>query len=111
MQARGFQARFAAEGMHAPCAEDLRRLRLVGCRAAQGLGKGGHALALLLERREDLVFTGDVGTGKTHMASALSRLARGRCLEARLFVIDELGFLPLDSGGARLAFQAFADCV
>ena len=28
---------------------------------------------------------------------------------ARLLVIDELGFLPLDADGARLLFQIFAD--
>lgn len=83
---------------------------------------------------------GDVGTGKTHMASALCALACERRLEARFFtasslvmrlrrarddgrldreaaligkarllVIDELGFLPLDADGARLLFQVFAD--
>ena len=89
---------------------------------------------------EDLVLMGDVGTGKTHMASALCQLACDRRLEARFFtastlvmrlrrareegrldremsqvararllVIDELGFLPLDADGARLVFQVFAD--
>lgn len=89
---------------------------------------------------EDLVLMGDVGTGKTHMASALCALACERRLEARFFtasslvmrlrrarddgrldreaaligkarllVIDELGFLPLDADGARLFFQVFAD--
>ena len=93
-----------------------------------------------VERREDLVLMGDVGTGKTHMASALCALACERRLEARFFtasslvmrlrrarddgrldreaaligkarllVIDELGFLPLDADGARLLFQVFAD--
>lgn len=88
----------------------------------------------------DLVLMGDVGTGKTHMASALCALACERRLEARFFtasslvmrlrrarddgrldreaaligkarllVIDELGFLPLDADGARLLFQVFAD--
>ena len=83
---------------------------------------------------------GDVGTGKTHMASALCALACERRLEARFFtasslvmrlrrarddgrldreaaiigkarllVIDELGFLPLDADGARLLFQVLAD--
>ncbi len=83
---------------------------------------------------------GDVGTGKTHMASALCQLACDRYLEARfliasslvmrlrrardegrldremaqigrarLLVIDELGFLPLDADGARIVFQVFAD--
>lgn len=88
----------------------------------------------------DLALMGDVGTGKTHMASALCALACERRLEARFFtasslvmrlrrarddgrldreaaligkarllVIDELGFLPLDADGARLLFQVFAD--
>ena len=34
----------------------------------------------------------------------MSQIAR-----ARLLVIDELGFLPLDADGARLVFQVFAD--
>ena len=38
-----------------------------------------------VERRKDLVLMGDVGTGKTHMASALCTLACERRLEARLF--------------------------
>lgn len=89
---------------------------------------------------EDLVLMGDVGTGKTHMASALCALACERRLEARFFtasslvmrlrrarddgrldreaaiigkarllVIDELGFLPIDADGARLLFQVLAD--
>ena len=35
-----------------------------------------------LDRREDLVLMGDVGTGKTHTASALCALACERRLEA-----------------------------
>ena len=93
-----------------------------------------------VDRCEDLVLYGPVGTGKTHMASALCALACERRLEARFFtasslvmrlrrarddgrldreaaligkarllVIDELGFLPLDADGARLLFQVFAD--
>ena len=91
-------------------------------------------------RESLLALMGDVGTGKTHMASALCALACERRLEARFFtasslvmrlrrarddgrldreaaligkarllVIDELGFLPLDADGARLLFQVFAD--
>ena len=39
------------------------------------------------------------------------RLDRGAALisKARLLVIDELGFLPLDADGARLLFQLSAD--
>ena len=103
-----------------------------------GLGREDLLSLSFLERREDLVLMGDVGTGKTHMASALRQLACDRRLEARFFtasslvmrlrrardegrldremsqigrasllVIDELGFLPLDADGARLAFQVF----
>ena len=106
----------------------------------EGMGRESLLALDFVERREDLVLTGDVGTGKTHMASALCALACERRLEARLFtasslvmrlrrarddgrldreaaligkarllVIDELGFLPLDADGARLLFQVFAD--
>lgn len=106
----------------------------------EGMGRESLLALDFVERREDLVLMGDVGTGKTHMASALCALACERRLEARFFtasslvmrlrrarddgrldreaaligkarllVIDELGFLPLDAGGARLLFQVFAD--
>lgn len=105
-----------------------------------GLGRDDLLSLSFLERCEDLVLMGDVGTGKTHMASALCQLACDRRMEARFFtasslvmrlrrardegrldreasqiararllVIDELGFLPLDADGARLVFQVFAD--
>lgn len=106
----------------------------------EGMGRESLLAPDFVERREDLVLMGDVGTGKTHMASALCAPACERRLEARLLaapspvmrlrrgrddgrlgreaaligrarlpVIDELGFLPLDADGARLLFQAFAD--
>lgn len=81
----------------------------------EGLGREELLSLSFLDRREDLVLMGDVGTGKTHMASALCQLACDRRLEAsqlsraRLLVIDELGFLPLDADDARLVFQVFAD--
>lgn len=106
----------------------------------EGLGREDLLSLSFLGRREDLVLMGDVGTGKTHMASALCALACEGRLEARfstasslvarlrrardegrldreaaqigrarLLVVDELGFLPLDADGARLMFQAFAD--
>ena len=106
----------------------------------EGLGREGLLSLSFPGRREDLVLMGDVGTGKTHMASALCALACERRLEARFFtasslvarlrrardegrldresaqlgrarllVVDELGFLPLDADGARLLFQVFAD--
>ena len=106
----------------------------------EGLGRSDLTSLGFLERREDLVLMGDVGTGKTHMASALCSLACEARLEARFFkasslvmrlrrardegrldrgseavgrarllVIDEPGFLPLDPDGARLLLQVFAD--
>ncbi len=106
----------------------------------EGMGRESLLAPDFVERREDLVLMGDVGTGKTHMASALCALTCERRLEARFFtasslvmrlrrarddgrldreaaligkarlpVIDELGFLPLDADGARLLFQVFAD--
>ena len=39
------------------------------------LGREDLLSLSFLERREDLVLMGDVGTGKTHMASALCQLA------------------------------------
>ena len=106
----------------------------------EGMGRESLLALDFVERREDLVLMGDVGTGKTHMASALCALACERRLEARFFtasslvmrlrrarddgrldreaaligkarllVIDELGFLPLDADGAKLLSQVFAD--
>lgn len=88
----------------------------------------------------DLVFYGDVGTGKTHLACALVTAACQQGIPARFFttaalvdqlrraqdaerlekelaaiarnqllVIDELGYLPIDTAGARLLFQVIAD--
>lgn len=55
-----------------------------------GLGREDLLSLSFLERREDLVLMGDVGTGKTHMASALCRLACDRRLEARFFTASSL---------------------
>lgn len=89
---------------------------------------------------QDLVLYGDVGTGKTHMATALVAAACRQGIPARFFTtsalvmmlrrakdedrldkelaslaknqllaIDELGYLPIDTEGARLLFQVIAD--
>lgn len=93
-----------------------------------------------IERRQDLVLFGDVGTGKTHLATALAAAACQEGIPARFFttsalvmqlrrakdegrldkelaslaknrllVIDELGYLPIDTEGARLLFQVISD--
>ena len=93
-----------------------------------------------IERAQDLVLYGDVGTGKTHMATALVAAACRQGIAARFFTtsalvmmlrrakdedrldkelaslaknqliaIDELGYLPIDTEGARLLFQVIAD--
>lgn len=105
-----------------------------------GFGRDDLLSLSFLSDCEDLVLMGDVGTGKTHMASALCmaccqsdvearfftasslvmRLRRARddgrldrelnqVGRARLLVIDELGFLPLDTDGARLLFQVVSN--
>ena len=88
---------------------------------------------------EDLVLYGPVGTGKTHLAVALGRLAcmraipvrfftatgllmqlrrakRGRLdaelrqiARARLLIIDEFGYMPIDEEGSRFLFQVISD--
>lgn len=89
---------------------------------------------------QNLVFYGDVGTGKTHLASALVAAACHHAIPARftttsalvmqlrrakdegrldrelatlakykILAIDEFGYLPIDTEGARLLFQVIAD--
>ncbi|MDR7084569.1 DNA replication protein DnaC [Arthrobacter ginsengisoli] len=103
---------------------------------------GRQALESLefITRAQDLVLYGDVGTGKTHMATALVAAACRQGIPARFFTtsalvmmlrrakdegrldkelaslaknqllaIDELGYLPIDTEGARLLFQVIAD--
>ena len=56
----------------------------------EGLGREGLLSLSFPGRREDLVLMGDVGTGKTHMASALCAPACERRLEARFFTASSL---------------------
>ena len=94
-----------------------------------------------LNSKENLIFIGTVGTGKTHLAMAIALKA---CQEGRrvrfytaaslanilleknskgtlnsylasvkkveLFVIDEVGFIPLHKEGAELLFQFISEC-
>lgn len=123
-----------------PVAKDLAGYDWSPVSFPDGFGRPDLESLSFLERREDLVLTGDVGTGKTHMASALMRLACSRGVEARflaaaslvsrlrrakadgrldrelaqvararMVVVDELGYLPLDADGARLLFQVVSD--
>lgn len=93
-----------------------------------------------VESAGDLVFYGDVGTGKTHLACALAAAACRQGMAARFFttaglvthlrranqagrldkeqvligknrllIIDEFGYLPVDTEGARLLFQIIAE--
>ena len=56
----------------------------------EGLGRESLLSPDFLERSEDLVLVGDVGTGKAHMASALCALACERRLEARFLTASAL---------------------
>ena len=93
-----------------------------------------------IKQAQDLVLYGDVGTGKTHLATALVAAACRQGIPARFYttaslvmqlrrakeedrldrelasiaknqlvVIDEFGYLPIDTDGARLLFQVIAD--
>lgn len=94
-----------------------------------------------VEARQNLVLYGPVGTGKTHLATAvglaacargvetrfhtvsdllvrltdakkdgtLGRFTRG-LMRARLVVLDEFGYIPVDRDAARLLFNVVADC-
>lgn len=80
-----------------------------------GTGKTHMALALCAlacERKlEARFFTASSLVMRLRRARDDGRLDREAALigKARLLVIDELGFLPLDADEARLLFQVFAD--
>lgn len=124
----------------APVAKDLAGYDWSPVSFPDGFGRPDLESLSFPGRREDLVLTGDVGTGKTHMASALVRLACSRGVEARfltaaslvsrlrrakadgrpgrelaqvararMVVVDELGYLPLDADGARLPSRVVSD--
>ena len=93
-----------------------------------------------IDKSEDLVLCGPVGTGKSHLAVALGRLACMNAIpvrfftassllmrlrrakqenkldkeltaigKARLLIIDEFGYMPIDEEGSRLLFQVISD--
>lgn len=89
-----------------------------------------------LQKKENLIYMGSVGTGKTHLATAIAMKAhRTRFFTAaslanllleknnkgtlntflsglkkvELIVIDEIGFVPLHKDAAELLFQVISD--
>ena len=56
----------------------------------EGFGREDLLSPSFLEAREDLVLMGDVGTGKTHMASALCMMCCEAKIEARFFTASSL---------------------
>lgn len=56
----------------------------------EGFGREDLLSLSFLESREDLVLMGDVGTGKTHMASALCMMCCEAKIEARFFTASSL---------------------
>ena len=79
---------------------------------AVGFLQASALCALACERRlEARFFTASSLVMRLRRARDDGRLDREAALigKARLLVIDELGFLPLDADGARLLFQIFAD--
>ena len=87
-----------------------------------------------LAPKENLIFMGSVGTGKTHLATAIALKAcqegrrvrfftaaelanillekntKGTLKKVELVVIDEIGFVPLHKDAAELLFQVISDC-
>lgn len=146
----GFLTAEHASRRHARHARLLRAARLPALKSLDGCdwsairfpdGYGREQLTDLafLDHAGELVFYGDVGTGKTHLACALvaaacqrgparfhttaslvaqlrrakdaDRLDKELAAIARypLLAIDELGYLPIDAEGARLLFRVIAD--
>ena len=71
-----------------------------------------------LPGKENLIFMGSVGTGKTHLATAIALKAcqegrnnyLGSLKKVELIVVDEIGFVPLHKDAAELLFQVISDC-
>ncbi len=65
-----------------------------------------------IEKKENILMLGAVGTGKTHMAIALGVLARfqAKLKKAELLILDEVGYVPFSQTGSELLFNVIADC-
>lgn len=104
------------------------------------LGQNELEALAFLERKENVILYGAVGTGKTHLSIALGVRAinrgkkavffkvhdlivqledgdlkktarvRKKISQADLLILDEWGYLPLHQEGARLLFNIISDC-
>jgi DNA replication protein DnaC len=123
-----------------PAMKSLTGFDYTSVRFPEDYGREPFESLEFITRAQDLVLYGDVGTGKTHMATALVASACRQGIQARFFTtsalvmmlrrakdedrldkelaslaknqllaIDELGYLPIDTEGARLLFQVIAD--
>lgn len=123
-----------------PMAKTLHGYDWTNISFPDGYGRDQLRALDFIDTGGDLVFYGDVGTGKTHLACALVAQACQAGIPARFFttaslvahlrrakdadrldkelaslaknrllVIDEFGYLPIDTEGARLLFQVIAD--
>lgn len=106
-----------------------------------GLNRQNMETLSFLSAKENLIFMGSVGTGKTHLATAIALKAcqegkqvrfytaaslanllleknskgtlnsyLGSLKKVELFVVDEVGFVPLHKDGAELLFQFISEC-
>lgn len=123
-----------------PALKSLNGFDYTSVRFPEDYGREALISLEFIHHAQDLVLYGDVGTGKTHMASALAAAACRQGIPARfyttsalvmalrrakdedrldkelasiaknqLLIIDEFGYLPIDTEGARLLFQVIAD--
>ncbi|MGN8904697.1 ATP-binding protein, partial [Collinsella sp. HCP28S3_G2] len=72
----------------------------------EGMGRESLLALDFVERREDLVLMGDVGTGKTHMASALCALVFFTTTKFRISRLISFGFHRF----AKVPHPFFANC-